>query len=54
MNKPPPAPNPEAYVAALDGWRRELVEPLRTAALVAATLEDARGGDAQPRTRRSD
>lgn len=31
---------PDAYVASLDGWRRELVEQLRTAVLAAATLEE--------------
>jgi hypothetical protein len=29
MKKVPPAANPDAYVAALRGWRRELVEHLR-------------------------
>src|SRR5688572_2411073 len=29
MKKSVPAPNPEAYVAALDGWRRLCVEKLR-------------------------
>src|SRR5688572_18884673 len=29
MKKSPPAPNPDAYVAALDGWRRVCVEELR-------------------------
>lgn len=33
MQKRPPAPNPDAYVAALDGWRRECVESLRAAVL---------------------
>ncbi|KQW83822.1 DUF1801 domain-containing protein [Brevundimonas sp. Root1279] len=29
MRKTVPAPSPDAYVAALDGWRRDLVEHLR-------------------------
>ncbi|GAA0636181.1 DUF1801 domain-containing protein [Brevundimonas lenta] len=33
MRKSPPPSSPDAYVAALDGWRRELVERLRAAAL---------------------
>lgn len=41
MKKTPPAPDPDAYVAALDGWRRELVEQLRTAVRAAAPLEEA-------------
>lgn len=31
MRKIVPAANPDAYVAALDGWRRECVEALRAA-----------------------
>jgi hypothetical protein len=31
MKRVPPAADPDAYVAALDGWRRELVERLRAA-----------------------
>jgi len=34
------ASDPEAYVAALDGWRRELVEALRAAVLAAAPLDE--------------
>lgn len=29
MRNTAPAPSPDAYVAALDGWRRDLVERLR-------------------------
>lgn len=31
MRKTAPAPSPDAYVAALDGWRRNLAERLRAA-----------------------
>ncbi|KRA77010.1 hypothetical protein ASD78_05220 [Lysobacter sp. Root667] len=40
MQKTPPAANPDAYVAALDGWRRDLVEHLRASVLGAAKLEE--------------
>lgn len=40
MQKAPPAPNPDAYVEALDGWRRELVVKLRKAVRGAAELEE--------------
>jgi hypothetical protein len=40
MKKSVPAANPDAYVAALDGWRRECVELLRKSVLAAATLEE--------------
>lgn len=40
MKKSPPAANPDAYVAALRGWRRELVETLRAAVLKAAPFEE--------------
>lgn len=40
MQKTPPAANPDAYVAALDGWRRDLVERLRAGVLGAAKLEE--------------
>jgi hypothetical protein len=40
MKKTEPAANPDAYVAALDGWRRELVEHLRAAVRGAATLDE--------------
>lgn len=35
MKRSPPAASPDAYVAALTGWRRERVEMLRAAALAA-------------------
>jgi hypothetical protein len=41
MKKSAPAANPDAYVAGLDGWRRECVEDLRAAVRSAATLEEA-------------
>jgi hypothetical protein len=31
MRKTAPAPSPDAYVAALDGWRRDLADRLRAA-----------------------
>ena len=40
MKKTPPAANPDAYVKALRGWRRELVEELRAAVRGAASLEE--------------
>ena len=40
MKKSTPATDPEAYVAALDGWRRECVKSLRKSVLAAATLEE--------------
>jgi hypothetical protein len=40
MKKVPPAENPDAYVAALDGWRRDLVEKLRKTVRAAAELEE--------------
>lgn len=40
MKRTPPAPNPDAYVTALDGWRRALVEELRAAVRDAAPLEE--------------
>jgi hypothetical protein len=40
MKKSIPAANPDAYVSALDGWRRDCVERLRAAVRVAATLEE--------------
>jgi hypothetical protein len=40
MQKTIPAASPDAYVAALEGWRRELVEPLRAAVRGAAPLEE--------------
>ena len=40
MKKAPPAANPDAYVKALRGWRRELVEGLRAAVRGAGKLEE--------------
>ena len=40
MRKTPPAANPDAYVDALKGWRRECVEELRAAVRKAAALEE--------------
>jgi hypothetical protein len=40
MKKSIPAANPDAYVAALDGWRRARVEELRAAVLDAAPLDE--------------
>ena len=36
----PPAASPDAYVAALRGWRRELVEALRASVLAAGQFEE--------------
>lgn len=40
MMKSPPAPNPDAYVAALSGWQRPCVEALRKAVKGAAGVEE--------------
>lgn len=40
MKKSVPAANPDAYVAALTGWQRQLVEQLRSAVLQASKLEE--------------
>lgn len=40
MKKTPPAANPDAYVAALDGWQREYVESLRKAVRGAAKFDE--------------
>ncbi len=40
MKKMIPAANPDTYVAALNGWRRERVESLRKAVRGAAKLEE--------------
>jgi len=40
MKKTPPAANPDAYVEALDGWRRACVELLRENVRSAADLEE--------------
>ena len=41
MQTSTPAPNPDAYVAALDGWRRAWVEQLRAAARAHPDLAEA-------------
>ena len=38
--KSPPAESPDAYVEALAGWRRVVVETLRAATLAAGKLEE--------------
>ena len=40
MKKVAPAADPDAYVAALTGWRRACVESLRAAVRGAATLDE--------------
>ena len=40
MKKTVPAADPDAYVAALDGWRRELVTQLRVAVRGAGPFEE--------------
>jgi hypothetical protein len=40
MKKAEPSPSPEAYVAALRGWKRKLVSDLRSAVLSAGELEE--------------
>ena len=40
MKKTAPAPNPDAYVAALSGWRRTTVERLCEAVRAAAALDE--------------
>lgn len=40
MKKTKSAADPDAYVAALDGWRRECVESLRAAVRAAAPLDE--------------
>ena len=40
MRKAPPPASPEAYVTALRGWRRDLVDKLRAAVLGAAPFEE--------------
>jgi hypothetical protein len=40
MKKSIPAASPDAYLAALDGWRKPLVERLRKATLSAGALEE--------------
>lgn len=40
MKKAPPAANPDAYVAGLTGWRKEMVATLRAAVLKGARFEE--------------
>jgi hypothetical protein len=40
MKKSIPAADPEAYLKALDGWRRRCVESLRSAVISAAKLDE--------------
>jgi hypothetical protein len=40
MKRVPPAADPDAYVAGLDGWRRALVERLRAAVRSVRGLEE--------------
>lgn len=40
MKKMTPAASPDAYVVALDGWRRECVESLRVTVRTVAVLEE--------------
>jgi hypothetical protein len=40
MKKVPPPMDPEAYVAALSGWRQKLVTTLRKNVLVAETIDE--------------
>ncbi|MFT3808204.1 DUF1801 domain-containing protein [Arenimonas sp.] len=40
MKKTIPAASPDAYVAALDGWRRAVVESLRKAVLAAGAKDE--------------
>jgi hypothetical protein len=40
MKKAKPAASPDAYVAALVGWRRKLVEALRATVRASAVLEE--------------
>lgn len=40
MKKSVPAENPDAYVAALGGWRQKRVQALRSAVVEAASLQE--------------
>ncbi|MBT2301228.1 DUF1801 domain-containing protein [Variovorax paradoxus] len=40
MQKTTPAASPDAYVAALDGWRRACVEELRAVVRAASAMEE--------------
>lgn len=41
MKKSAPSPNPDAYVAGLDGWRRLIVEHLRSIVRDSSTADEA-------------
>jgi hypothetical protein len=41
MKRTTPADSPEAYVSALDGWRRKCVEALRAAVRSSAPLDES-------------
>ena len=41
MEKQPSFPNADAYLASLDGWRRECVERLRASVLAKGKLQEA-------------
>ena len=41
MKKSMPAVSPDAYVEALEGWRRDLVEALRSCIRAASSLDEA-------------
>jgi hypothetical protein len=41
MQKQPSFPTADAYLASLDGWRRQCVERLRTSVLAEGTLQEA-------------
>jgi hypothetical protein len=40
MSKSTPAANPDAYVAALDGWQRDCVQSLRKTVLASGQLDE--------------
>ena len=40
MKKTPPAASPDAYVAAISGWQRPVVEKLRAAVIASAKFEE--------------
>jgi len=40
MRKSTPAPDPDTYVACLDGWRRDCVDALRAAVRAAAKFDE--------------
>lgn len=40
MKKTPPAPNPEAYLQSLTGWRKTCVEDIRAMVIQAARTEE--------------